>query len=93
MKRKDVRFLTARQVLRAHAEALRVAGGAAGVREPGLVASAVSSARYGYHEDLASIAAAYVYSLTKNHAFVDGPNTLLTSVPRSREHAPSPRAE
>ncbi|MCW5557894.1 MAG: type II toxin-antitoxin system death-on-curing family toxin [Verrucomicrobiae bacterium] len=58
-----------------HQRALREHGGSDGVREPGLVESALGSAEntfwYG-NGDLAAIAAAYAFHLAESQAFVDG---------------------
>lgn len=64
------------QVFRAvHDEQLAEHGGAAGVRDIGLFESALARPRqlasYG-NPDLADVAAAYGYGLTKNHPFIDG---------------------
>jgi death-on-curing protein len=68
-------FLTRSQVERMHAVGLRRYGGSAGVREPGLVDSALASAQntffYG-HGDVFDIGAAYAFHLTEAQAFVDG---------------------
>lgn len=58
-----------------HTDQLREHGGAFGVRDEGLIESALDRARnrWGYGErDIAALAAAYAYGLTKNHGFVDG---------------------
>jgi len=52
-------------------------GGEPGVREPGLLESAVMmpAARYGgrfLHDGVPAMAAAYLYHVCMNHAFVDG---------------------
>jgi len=51
-------------------------GGAEGIRDEGLVNSAlarpINLLRYGEARDLADLAAAYAFGLVKNHAFVDG---------------------
>jgi len=58
-----------------HAALLREHGGSAGVRDQGLLDSALNRARnkwaYG-EQDLAVLAAAYAFGIAKNHAFVDG---------------------
>lgn len=50
-------------------------GGAIGVRDPGAIESAMARPRnlaaYG-DPDLADLAAAYAYSIAKNHGFADG---------------------
>lgn len=58
-----------------HAEQLAEHGGPAGLRDPGLLASALARpqqrAAYGA-PDVADLAACYGWSLTRNHPFVDG---------------------
>ena len=70
-------FLTTDEVLDLHRESIRRYGGAAEVRDPELPASAlaVPAATFGgqyLHQDLPSMAAAYLYHLVQNHPFVDG---------------------
>jgi len=47
-------------------------GGTSGVRDQGLLESALFRPQTGYYEDLSSMAAALFESLLLNHAFVDG---------------------
>jgi death-on-curing protein len=58
-----------------HAEQLALFGGADGVRDLGLLESALARPRnkhaYGT-KDLAELAAAYAFGLARNHPFVDG---------------------
>lgn len=58
-----------------HDESLAEHGGAAGLRDPGLLESALARplnlAAYG-EPDVAELAAPYGYGLAHNHAFVDG---------------------
>lgn len=71
----EPRFLTLDEVLYLHDESLERFGGAAGIREPGLVESAVESARhvFGYGRgDLFEIAAAYAFHLAESQSFTDG---------------------
>ncbi len=59
----------------AHAESLTVFGGARGLREAGLLESALARPRnlYSYGEtDHAALAAAYAFGLVRNHPFIDG---------------------
>lgn len=63
-------------VLRAaHEEQLLEHGGAAGIRDEGLLESAAARPRhlsaYG-SPDIADLAAAYGYGIAKNHPFIDG---------------------
>lgn len=58
-----------------HSEQLALFGGPAGIRDQGLLESALARApnKYAYGEsDLAALAAAYAYGVAKNHPFVDG---------------------
>jgi len=59
----------------AHAEQLAEHGGGEGVRDPGLLESAMARPRnlalYGT-PDVAALAAAYAYGIARNHPFVDG---------------------
>lgn len=62
-------------VLVLHAEQLRVHGGAAGVRDEGMLESALNRPlqKQAYGEpDLCELAAAYLFGIAKNHPFVDG---------------------
>ena len=71
------KFLTTRQVLRLHARQIATYGGSSGVRDIGLLESALAQPHQSFggqyvHDDLAAMAAAYVYHVVKNHTFVDG---------------------
>lgn len=70
-------FLTTEDVLALHEEAIEAFGGAHGIRDQGLLESAVAApqATFGgdcLHEDLFAMAAAYAFHLCKNHPFLDG---------------------
>ena len=72
-----IRFLGLEEVLALHADQIDRYGGSAGVRDLGLLESAVaapeSSFGDGYlHGSLPEMAAAYLFHLAQNHAFVDG---------------------
>jgi death on curing protein len=68
-------FLTVAEVLYLHDESLARYGGSAGIREPGLVESALGSAQnalwYG-RGDLFQVAAAYAFHLAESQAFLAG---------------------
>lgn len=71
------RFLDIEAVLRLHTRQIERFGGTAGVRDAGLLDSALAQpqATFGgelLHPTLAEQAAAYLYHLSKNHPFVDG---------------------
>ena len=62
-------------VLDVHAEQLAIFGGADGIRDLGMLESALGRPlnKYSYGEnDLAALAAAYCYGIARNHPFVDG---------------------
>jgi death-on-curing protein len=68
----DILFLEVDDVLEAHAIGIARFGGSSGLRDPGLLESAVMSARSGYYGSLAELAAVYAHGIAKNHPFVDG---------------------
>jgi len=68
----EVRFLALDEVLAIHERMLRDFGGSAGVRDMGLLESALHRPATGYYETLPAMAAALMESLLMNHAFVDG---------------------
>lgn len=70
-------FLTVNDVLEIHARQLKRYGGAAGVRDMGLLESAVAQPFATFdgefvHESLFAMAAAYLFHIVSNHPFVDG---------------------
>ena len=68
-------WLTVQDVVGLHSEQLAIFGGPAGIRDQGLLESALSRPvnRWNYGEsDLAVLAAAYAFGIVKNHPFVDG---------------------
>ncbi|QQE65342.1 death-on-curing protein [Leptolyngbya sp. BL0902] len=71
------KFLTIEAVLRLHDRQIERFGGTAGLRDQGLLDSALAQpqATFGgewLHPTLADQAAAYLYHLSRNHPFVDG---------------------
>jgi len=67
-----VAFLTLEEVLEIHSTLLHEFGGPPGVRDLGLLESALFRPRTGYYADLIEMAAALFESLLMNHPFVDG---------------------
>lgn len=70
-------FLTLNQVEAIHERTLQIHGGAAGLRDHGLLDAAVSVPQSTFggaylHADIATMAAAYLYHICRNHPFVDG---------------------
>jgi death-on-curing protein len=71
----EPRFLTISEVLYLHDKSLERYGGSAGIREPGLVESALGSAQNAFwygHGNLFEIAAAYAFHIAESQSFVDG---------------------
>lgn len=68
----DVQFLTVDEVRAIHDTLIATFGGPPGIRDGGLLESALFRPRTGYYEDLAEMAAALFESLLMNHPFVDG---------------------
>ena len=74
---RDCFHLTVEIVREIHAEAVGRFGGSDGVRDLALLESAVAAPQASLggrspYEDIAEIAAAYLFYLCKNHAFIDG---------------------
>ena len=67
-----VQFLSRDEVLAIHGRLIEVFGGPEGVRDLGLLESALYRPQSGYYQDLISMAAALFESLLINHPFVDG---------------------
>ena len=73
----DIIFLSVDDVLLIHRDTIDIDGGSQGVRDYGLLDAAVAMPRQQFggaylHEDLAAMAAAYLFHLARNHPFVDG---------------------
>lgn len=69
---KDTFFPTVEEVRHLHRLLIDRHGGESGVRDLGLLESALHRPRSGYYKSLSEQAAALLQSLTNNHAFVDG---------------------
>ena len=68
-------WLDVDEIIDMHAEQLARFGGPEGVRDRGLLESAMSRPVNQWHygqTDMAALAAAYAFGLARNHAFVDG---------------------
>jgi death on curing protein len=71
----EPKWLTYDQVVAIHSRQLRRFGGAAGLRDDGLLRSAIERPVNKWHyeqSEIPELAAAYAFGLAKNHAFVDG---------------------
>ncbi len=75
-RRRTPHWLTRHVLDVVHAAQIREHGGAPGVRDEGLLESALARARqkwtYADQPDLPTLAAAYVFGLARNHGYVDG---------------------
>ncbi|HWL04328.1 MAG TPA: type II toxin-antitoxin system death-on-curing family toxin [Xanthobacteraceae bacterium] len=63
------------EIVDMHDEQLAMFGGPAGIRDQGMLESALARPQNRWHygeEDLAALAASYAFGLAKNHPFVDG---------------------
>jgi death-on-curing protein len=67
-----VQFLSLDEAIAVHERLIDRFGGTPGIRDPGLLESALYRPQTGYYEDLAELAAALFESLILNHAFIDG---------------------
>lgn len=70
-------FLTLGEVLEIHRDQLERYGGDSGIRDLGLLQSAIAQPAVTYrgrflHESIHEMAATYLYHLVKDHCFVDG---------------------
>lgn len=70
-------FLSKKQVLRIHDYSISKHGGSPGIRDKGLLESALEMPRSGFgdvyfHESLFDKASAYLFHICKNHPFLDG---------------------
>lgn len=80
-----MKYLTPQQVLAIHDQAIRKFGGSHGIRDVGLIESAVARPQASYagedlYRDIFDKTAALLQSLLKNHPFIDGnKRTALSS--------------
>lgn len=68
----SVQFLSLDEVLVIHEKSIERFGGASGIRDYGLLESALFRPQTGYYNDLVEMAAALFESLILNHPFIDG---------------------
>jgi death on curing protein len=73
----DPTFLTLDEVIEIHRDMIERYGGSPGIRDQGLLESAVAMAQAGFgeqylHSTVFEMAAAYLFHIVNNHAFVDG---------------------
>lgn len=68
----SVQFLSRDELLEIHRKLIEKFGGPSGIRDAGLLESALFRPQTGYYKDLAEMGAALFESLILNHPFVDG---------------------
>jgi len=68
----QIQFLSVDEAIAIHARLIEKFGGTPGIRDTGLLESALFRPQTGYYNDLAEMAAALFESLLLNHAFIDG---------------------
>ena len=72
----EPRWLAAVHLLAIHSDQIQAHGGSLGLRDRGLLESALERPRNRFHyeadADLASLAAAYGFGIARNHPFMDG---------------------
>ncbi len=68
----QVKFLSVDEAIAIHVRLIEKFGGTPGIRDTGLLESALFRPQTGYYNDLAEMAAALFESLLLNHAFLDG---------------------
>ena len=73
-------YITLDEALRIHRVLIEAFGGADGVRDMGLLESALLRPQTGYYSDLIEEAAALWESLAMNHPFVDGNKRVAYAV-------------
>ncbi|MCK4790979.1 MAG: type II toxin-antitoxin system death-on-curing family toxin [Desulfobacteraceae bacterium] len=72
MPNRPVQFLTLDEAVAIHERLIEKFGGPAGVRDMGMLESALYRPQTGYYQDIIEMAAALFESLLMNHPFIDG---------------------
>ncbi len=77
MRTDEVLFLTLSEVVEIHADQIERFGGDPGIRDMGLLSSAVAMPHATFqqvflHKDIFEMAAAYAFHICQNHPFIDG---------------------
>lgn len=79
-----IRFLALDEVRAVHADQIDRYGGSHGIRDEGLLRSALAQPEAEFdgaylHDSISAMAAAYLFHLVKNHPFVDGNKRIGTA--------------
>ena len=72
MPNEAILFLSVDEAIAIHERLIERFSGAPGIRDKGLLESALFRPQTGYYKDIAELAAALFESLILNHAFIDG---------------------
>ena len=72
MQTEGVQFLSVDEAIAIHDNLIERFGGTSGIRDKGLLESALYRPQTGYYDGVAEMAAALFQSLLLNHAFLDG---------------------
>lgn len=72
MPNEGVLFLSVDEAIAIHERLIERFGGTPGIRDKGLLESALFRPQTGYYNDIVELAAALFESLMLNHAFIDG---------------------
>ncbi|AFY71774.1 death-on-curing family protein [Thalassoporum mexicanum PCC 7367] len=72
-----IRYITVEEAIMLHEDQLQSDGGTSGIRDVGLLESALAQPQASFfgellHPNISDQAAAYVFHIAKNHPFVDG---------------------
>lgn len=80
----EPRWIKREWVSAIHADQVKQHGGSLGIRDEGLIESALvrpyNKWRYDSDADLAALGASYAYGLVKNHGFIDGNKRIAFQV-------------
>ena len=72
LQNEGIQFLSVDEAIAIYERLIERFGGTSGIRDKGLLESALFRPQTGYYNDLAELAAALFESLILNHAFLDG---------------------
>jgi death-on-curing protein len=77
-------YLTVAEVLTIHKQQIDQYGGIDGLRDSGLLESAIFRPQTGYYNSVAEESAALMESLANNHPFLDGNKRVAFAAARTR---------
>ena len=73
-------MISIQQVIDIHSELIEEFGGLSGIKNKGLLESAIMSPQQGYIDDVIEIIATIVYGICQNHPFNDGNKRIAAVV-------------